>query len=156
MYIYTVFQFNEKREMFILTDVYCYYSWCFLFRLYIDMCIFMHRKCIFMHSQVYIYTFASVYLRIRKCIFTPQVYLYTTDVNIHLFGVNIEAKQFTPKKCIFTPVVYIYTGECVTILYTFFGVSTEAGIYTFFGVSTTLGDLECRLKFNPGIAFIVL
>ena len=89
------------------------------------------RKCIFMHSQVYIYAFASVYLRIRKCIFTPQVYLYTTGVNLHLFGVNIEVKQFTLKKCIFTPVVYIYTGECVTILYTFFGVSTEAGIYTF-------------------------
>ena len=78
-------------------------------------CIFMHRECIFMHSRVYIYAFARVYLRIRECIFTPQVYLYTTGVHLHLFGVNIEAKQFTPKRCIFTPVVYIYTCECVNI-----------------------------------------
>ena len=129
VYIYTVFLFNKKLEMFILTDVYCYYNWCFLFRLYIVRvylciasvylrireCIFMHCKCIFTHSQVCIYVFASVYLRVRKCIFTPQVYLYTTGVNLRLFGVNIEAKQFTPKKCIFTLVVYIYTCECVNI-----------------------------------------
>ena len=59
-------------------------------------CIFMHCKCIFTHSRVYIYVFASVYL---------QVYLYTTGVNLHLFGVNIEGKQL----------VYIYTCKCVHI-----------------------------------------
>ena len=67
--------------------------------LHIRECIFMHCECIFTHC---------------KCIFThSRVYIYatsafnTTGVNLHLFGVNIEAKQFTPKKCIFMPVVNI-------------------------------------------------
>ena len=128
--MYIAFLFNEKLEMFILTDVYCYYSWCFLVRLYIDRCIFMHRKCIFMHrecifthrecifthsrvyiyafasvylrirecifmhSRVYIYAFASVYLRIRECIYThSRVYIYATSVFIH------HRRKFTPFWC---------------------------------------------------------
>ena len=66
------------------------------------------RKCIFTNSQVYIHAFVSVYSR-QKCKNTPQTQIYA------FFGVNIEAKQFTPKKCIFTPRVCIYTTHCVNI-----------------------------------------
>ena len=76
---------------------------------------------------MYIYAFASVYLRIarvylrvRKCIFMPQVYLYTTGVNCG--------------------VVYIYTCECVNI-HPFWCFYRGRNLH-FFGVSTTLGDLK--------------
>ena len=96
VYIYTlqVYSYAFASVYLYITSVY----------LRICECIFMHSKCIFTHSrvyiyalQVYIYAFASVYLRVRKCIFT--------SVFIHLFGVNIEAKQL----------VYIYTCKCVHI-----------------------------------------